>query len=55
MKKAVNLTLDGPTIERIDEIRGMIPRSTIIDELIQRGLKCSDIQVAHIGEKRGDE
>lgn len=51
MKKAVNLTIDEQTVSRIDTMRGLVPRSTMVDALLKRGLECSEIQVTHINEK----
>jgi metal-responsive CopG/Arc/MetJ family transcriptional regulator len=39
MKKQLSITIDSELIEEIDKKRGMIKRSTFIEELIRRALK----------------
>ena len=54
-KQAVNLTIDVPILERIDNMRGLIPRSTIINALIKSGLGCVELQVTCINKKPPEE
>jgi hypothetical protein len=50
VKKAVNLTLEESTINFIDQNRGMIPRSTIIDDILKRSLESRSLPVTYKGE-----
>ena len=47
MKRAVNLTIDTETLDRVEAMRGMVKRSTIIDDLLKRGLECRELSVVN--------
>lgn len=47
MKRAVNLTIDTETLDRVEAIRGMVKRSTIIDALLKRGLESGGMPVVN--------
>ena len=47
MKRAVNLTLEESVINYIDQSRGMIPRSTIVDALLKKSLENSTLPITY--------
>jgi hypothetical protein len=36
---ALNLTVDPKTIERIDKVRGLYPRSRVVEAVVKRAFK----------------
>ena len=36
MKHIINVTIDAENLERFDRVRGLIPRSAVIDRLIRQ-------------------
>lgn len=49
MKVQTGLSIDSETLERIDQSRGEVPRSRILERLINRGI------AAEHAEKMGSE
>lgn len=52
MRERLSICLKPATVARVDAVRGLAPRSTIIEVLVNRGLDCKGMDVSHIG---GDE
>ena len=36
--QAVSITLDKKTLDKIDSIRGLVPRSTFIEDILEKSL-----------------
>lgn len=36
---ALNLTVDPKTIEKIDQVRGMVPRSRVVEAVVKKAFK----------------